>query len=40
MENTLKLINAKTNKADYEKVKKELEEFKKMLPKEVLQEAI
>jgi hypothetical protein len=32
MENALKLINPKTNKTDYEKVKKELEEFKKMLP--------
>ena len=34
MQNTLKLINQKTNKVDYEKVVKELEEFKKMLPKE------
>ena len=34
MENTLNLLNPKTDKADYEKVKKELEEFKKMLPKE------
>ncbi|MEK7495449.1 MAG: tetratricopeptide repeat protein [Patescibacteria group bacterium] len=34
MQNTLKLLNQKTNKADYEKVVKELEEFKKMLPKE------
>ncbi|MEK9169150.1 MAG: tetratricopeptide repeat protein, partial [Patescibacteria group bacterium] len=34
MQNTLKLLNQKTNKADYEKVQKELEEFKKMLPKE------
>jgi len=34
MENALKLINKKTNKADYEKVKKELEEFKKMIPKD------
>jgi tetratricopeptide (TPR) repeat protein len=31
---TLKLLDPKTNKTDYEKVKKELEEFKKMLPKE------
>ncbi|RJQ37384.1 tetratricopeptide repeat protein [Candidatus Microgenomates bacterium] len=34
MENTLNLLNPKTDKADYEKVKKELEEFKKMLPKD------
>jgi tetratricopeptide (TPR) repeat protein len=34
LQNTLNLINSKTNKADYEKVQKELEEFKKMLPKE------
>lgn len=34
LENTLNLLNPKTDKADYEKVKKELEEFKKMLPKE------
>jgi len=33
MENTLKLINNKTNKVDYEKAQKELEDFKKMLPK-------
>lgn len=32
MQNTLNLINPKTNKADYEKAKRELEEFKKMLP--------
>ncbi len=31
---TLKLVDPKLNKADYEKVQKELEEFKKMLPKE------
>ncbi len=34
LENTLNLLNPKTDKADYEKVKKELEEFKKMLPTE------
>jgi len=34
LQNTLNLINSKTNKTDYEKVQKELEEFKKMLPKE------
>ena len=34
LQNTLSLLNQKTNKADYEKVQKELEEFKKMLPKE------
>ncbi|PIU74533.1 hypothetical protein COS77_00960, partial [Candidatus Roizmanbacteria bacterium CG06_land_8_20_14_3_00_34_14] len=34
LQNTLNLINSKTDKADYEKVQKELEEFKKMLPKE------
>jgi len=34
MQNTLSLINPKTNKADYEKVQKELDDFKKMLPKE------
>lgn len=34
MQNTLALINAKTNKDDYEKIKKELEDFKKMLPSE------
>ncbi|EKE13842.1 MAG: hypothetical protein ACD_12C00794G0002, partial [uncultured bacterium] len=39
MENALKLINPKTNKADYEKVKKELEDFKKMIPKEASPEA-
>lgn len=32
MQNTLTLINPKLNKADYEKVQKELEEFKKKLP--------
>lgn len=32
MQNTLDLLNAKLNKADYEKVQKELEEFKKKLP--------
>jgi Tfp pilus assembly protein PilF len=31
MQNTLNLLNPKFNKADYEKVKKELEEFKKKL---------
>ena len=31
---TLKLLDSKANKADYEKVEKELENFKKMLPKE------
>ena len=31
---TLKLVDPKLNKADYEKVQKELVEFKKMLPKE------
>ena len=31
---TLKLLDPKLNKTDYDKVKKELEEFKKMLPKE------
>ncbi len=34
MQNTLSLLDKKTNKVDYEKVQKELEEFKKMLPKE------
>lgn len=34
MQNTLSLLNLKLNKTDYEKVQKELEEFKKMLPKE------
>lgn len=31
---TLRLLDPKLNKADYDKVQKELEEFKKMLPKE------
>jgi len=34
LQNTLSLLNQKTNKADYKKVQKELEEFKKMLPKD------
>jgi len=34
MENVLKLINPTTDKADYDKVKSELEEFKKKIPKE------
>jgi len=34
MQNTLNLLDQKLNKADYEKVQKELDEFKKMLPKE------
>jgi len=34
MQNTLSLLNPKLNKVDYEKVQKELEEFKKLLPKE------
>ncbi|MCR4312956.1 MAG: tetratricopeptide repeat protein, partial [Candidatus Roizmanbacteria bacterium] len=34
MQNTLRLLDPKLNKADYEKVQKELEEFKKVLPKE------
>jgi len=34
MQNVLNLLNPKLNKADYEKAKGELEEFKKMLPKE------
>jgi Flp pilus assembly protein TadD len=34
MQNVLTLVDPKLNKADYEKVQKELEEFKKMLPKE------
>ncbi|MFA6016943.1 MAG: tetratricopeptide repeat protein [Patescibacteria group bacterium] len=33
MQNALKLIDPKKDKSDYEKVKKELEDFKKMLPK-------
>ncbi len=34
MQNVLSLLDPKLNKADYEKVQKELDEFKKMLPKE------
>jgi tetratricopeptide (TPR) repeat protein len=34
MQNTLSLLNMKLNKADYEKVQKELAEFKKLLPKD------
>jgi len=34
LENTLNLLNPKTDKADYEKVKKDLVIFKNMLPKE------
>ena len=34
MQNTLRLLDPKLNKADYEKVQKELEEFKKVLPEE------
>jgi tetratricopeptide (TPR) repeat protein len=34
MQNALSQINQKTNKADYEKVQKELNDFKKMLPEE------
>ena len=34
MQNTLSLLNQKLNKADYEKVQKELDGFKKLLPKE------
>ena len=34
MQNTLNLLNPKLNKADYEKVQKELAEFKKKLPVE------
>ena len=34
MQNTLSLLNQKSNKADYEKIQKELADFKKMLPKE------
>ena len=33
MQNTLSLLDARKNKADYDKAKKDLEEFKKMLPK-------
>lgn len=34
LQNVLNLLDPKLNKADYEKVQKELSEFKKMLPKE------
>jgi len=34
MQNVLTLLDPKLNKTDYEKVQKELDEFKKMLPKE------
>ena len=34
MQNVLSLLDPKLNKVDYEKVQKDLADFKKMLPKE------
>jgi len=34
MQNVLNLLDQKTNRADYDKAQKDLEEFKKMLPVE------